>query len=273
MKTFFIIKIIVQFDNMSGVTINGINVFSNDASVQAHLPTIVKAPKLAKYIACLDKRLLDITGLRIDAVKWFCNPNTPDPNKLGFLYMELLATDIRNGKPVPGVVFLRGAAVAVYLRVDVEGKKYVVLTRQIRAPIGGLLDEIPAGMMDDKSCFAGVAMKEIEEETGLVAPSAHCLTPLGAPIVPSAGGCDEEIQLYFWETRVKPEIMEKMKAKIFGAEDENESIRLIFIPVDEYENYLLYMGDVKAICAHQRAAQMGLLTDTCVKTNKCCSIS
>jgi len=258
---------------MSGLTINGINVFSNDAIVQAQLPTIVKTPKLLNYVANLDIKVLDIIGLRIDAVKWFCNPNNPDPRKLGFLYMELLATDKRNGKPVPGVVFLRGGAVAVYLRVVVENKKYVVLTRQIRAPIGGLLDEIPAGMMDDKSCFVGVAMKEIEEETGLVAPSIHCFTELGLPIVPSAGGCDEEIQLYFWETRVKPEIMEKMKTKIFGAADENESIKLIFIPVHEYEDYLLYMSDVKAICAHQRATQMGLLTDTCIKTNRCCCIA
>lgn len=255
---------------MSGLTINGINVFSNDADIHSQLPTIVKAPKLLNYISNLDKHLLDITGLRIDAVKWFCNPKSPDPAKLGFLYMELLATDKRNRKPVPGVVFLRGAAVAVYLRVVVEGKKYVVLTRQIRAPIGGLLDEIPAGMMDDNSCFAGVAIKEIQEETGLAAPSIHCLIELGAPIMPSAGGCDEEIQLYFWETRVNTEIMEKMKAKIFGAPDENESIRLIFIPAHEYEDYLMRMSDVKAICAHQRALQLGLLNDTCIKVDKCC---
>ena len=257
---------------MSGLTIKGINVFSNDAIVQAQLPTIVKAPKLINYVANLDKELLVITGLRIDAVKWFCNPMAPDSTKLGFLYMELLATDKRNGKPVPGVVFLRGGAVAVYLRVDVEGKKYVVLTRQIRAPIGELLDEIPAGMMDDKSCFAGVAIKEIQEETGLVAPNIQSLVELGSPIIPSAGGCDEEIQLYFWETRVKPEIMGKMKEKIFGAPDENESIQLIFIPVEEYEDYLLTIGDVKAICAHQRASQMGLLNDTCIKVDKCCCI-
>jgi len=255
---------------MSSVTINEINVFSNDADVQTQLPTIVLAPKFVAFVEKLDKSLLDIKGIRIDAVKWFCNPTSPDPNKLGFIYMEILATDKRNGKPVPGVVFLRGGAVAVYLRVVVEGKKYVVLTRQIRAPIGGLLDEIPAGMMDDKSCFAGVAIKEIQEETGLVAPSITSLIPLGSPIIPSAGGCDEEIQLYFWETRIKPEIMGKMKLKIFGAPEENESIRLIFIPADEYEDYLLYMNDAKAICAHQRALQMGLLYDTCIKVNDCC---
>jgi ADP-sugar diphosphatase len=257
---------------MTSITIYGINVFSFDVIVQTQLPIIVQAPKLKQYISSLDREILNIKGLRIDAVKWFCNPSSPEPAKLGFLYMELLATDKRNDKPVPGVVFLRGAAVAVYLRVDVEGKKYVVLTRQIRAPIGGLLDEIPAGMMDDKSCFAGVAMKEIEEETGLVAPSMNVLIPLGKPIIPSAGGCDEEIQLYFWETRVKPELVEKMKNKIYGAKDENESIMLVFVPAEEYEANLLYMGDVKAICAHQRAKQMGLLTDTCIKVQKCCCI-
>jgi ADP-sugar diphosphatase len=167
---------------------------------------------------------------------------------------------------------LRGNAVAVYLRIIVEGKKYVVLTRQIRAPYGGLFDEIPAGMMDSGQCFAGVAMKEIKEETGLVAPSIRCLKELGEPIVPSAGGCDEEIKLYFWETEVEPEHMERMKYKIFGAEDENESIKLVFIPVENYEEHLITMGDVKAICAHQRAQQMGLLNDTNVNIGKCCRI-
>ena len=252
------------------VTIGGIKIFSNDVEVQKQLSAIVRAPKFTNFISKLDKKLLDITSIRIDAVKWFCNPKTPDPDKLGFIFMEVLATDKRNAMPVPGVVFLRGNAVAVYLRVVVEGKKYVVLTRQIRAPRGGLLNEIPAGMMDASRCFAGVAMKEIHEETGLVAPSMNCLTELGAPIIPSAGGCDEEIQLYFWETTVESEIMEQMKSKIFGATDENESIQLVFIPVEEYEDHLMIMGDAKAICAHQRALQMGLLNDSWITSRMWC---
>jgi len=257
---------------MSSVSIYGINVFSNDANIKAQLAVIIKAPKFLNFLSELDRNILDIKGLRIDGVKWFCNPASPDPNKLGFLYMELTATDKRTGLAVPCVVFLRGGAVAVYLRVVVENRKFVVLTKQMRVPIGTLVEEIPAGMMDAESCFAGVAMKEISEETGLTAPSIDNLIPLGQPIIPSAGGCDEQIQLFFWETKMKAEVMEKMKTKIFGAVNENETIQLVFVPVEEYEEKLLTMGDVKAICAHQFANKMGLLQDTTciVKVNKCC---
>jgi hypothetical protein len=60
-----------------------------------------------------------------------------------------------------------------------------------------------------------------------------------------------------------------MKRKIYGQPNENETIQLIFVPVEEYEAKLLTMGDVKAICAHQFAQQMGLLDDICVKLGKC----
>ena len=244
----------------STTTVHGIHVFSNDTNIQKQLTAIIEAPKFLKYISNLDKNLLDITELRIDAVKWFCNPIQPDPAKLGFLYMELSATDKRNQKPVPGCIFLRGDAVAVYIRLDVEGTKYVLLTRQLRAPIGGLLDEIPGGMMDEHNCFASVALKEIQEETGLVAPSSDCLVELGPPIIPSGGGCDEEIQMYFWETSVTAERFNQMKNKIFGSVEENESIQLVFIPADEYENHLMTnMRDATSICAHLRASKMGLL--------------
>jgi 8-oxo-dGTP pyrophosphatase MutT (NUDIX family) len=258
---------------VSSPSIYGVPVFSKDAAIVAQLPILVKAPKLRGYVASLDREFLTIIGLRIDGVKWFCNPAAPDPNKLGFLYMELLATDKRNGKPVPGVVFLRGDAVAIYLRVVIGCEKFVVLTRQLRAPVGDLFEEIPAGMMDDQNCFAGVAMKEIYEETGLIAPNIHALIPLGEPIVPSAGGCDERIQLFFWEMKITSELADKMKVKIYGAKDENESIKLVFVPVDEYEAKLMEMGDVKAICAHQRAMQKGLLRDTCIKVGGCCCIA
>jgi ADP-sugar diphosphatase len=173
--------------------------------------------------------------------------------------MELIATDRRNGKPVAGVTFLRGNAVAVYLRVVVEGKKFVLLTKQMRVPLGALVQEIPAGMMDASSNFAGVVMNEITEETGLPAPKIDELIPLGEPIVPSGGGCDERIQLFFWETEISGRTFRQMKKKIYGNEYENESIQLVFIPEEEYEHALFTLGDVKAICAHHFAKQLGLV--------------
>jgi len=254
----------------TSVTFNGIYIFSDNKSIQTQLQIIVMAPKFQNYINSLDRSILEIISLRIDGVKWFCDPDKPDPNKLGFLNMELNAKDKRTTLSVPGVVFLRGNAVAVYVIIDVEGKKYVLLTKQMRVPLGRLIEEIPAGMMDSNNCFAGVAMKEISEETGLTAPSVNELISLGGQIIPSAGGCDEQIQLFFWQTTVSPDLLEQMKNKIYGAEDENESIQLVFVPFEKYEDKLLVMGDVKAICAHQFAKKMGLLEDTIVNTSRCC---
>ena len=253
---------------MPNVVVNDITIYSDVPSIDEHLNIIVSAPKFLSFIHSIDKEILFVKDVKIIAVKWFCNPANPVPERLGFLYMEVNATDKRTGKEVPGSVFLRGGAVAVYIRVEVEGKKYVVLTKQIRVPMGGLVEEIPAGMMDEKSCFAGVAIKEISEETGLEPPSFNSLVSLGDPIKPSAGGCDEQIQLFFWETQVSPENLEKMKKKIFGAPDENESIQLVFVPIEDYETRLLTMGDVKATCAHLYAKNMGLLEEF-NKVKKC----
>jgi ADP-sugar diphosphatase len=246
---------------MPVLVVNNIAIYSEIPSIHEHLSTIISASKFHNFIYSIDKKILCVKSVKIIAVKWFCNPAMPTPDKLGFVYMEVNATDNRTGKEVPGVVFLRGCAVAVYIRIEVEGKKYVVLTKQVRVPMGGLVEEIPAGMMDDNSCFAGVAIKEISEETGLKPPSFNSLIQLGDPIKPSAGGCDEQIQLFFWETKVSSENLEKMKTKIFGAPDENESIQLIFVPIEDYEARLLTMGDVKATCAHLYAKNMGLLEE------------
>lgn len=246
---------------MSSITYNEIHIFSDNETIQKQLPIIIQAPKFINYISTLDKNILNIRDLRINNVKWFCNPSNPDPKKLGFLYMELNATDIRTGQPVPGIVFLRGNAVAVYIIVQVEDKKYVILTRQMRIPLGRLVDEIPAGMMDAENNFSGVAIKEISEETGLTTPSITDLILLGNPIIPSAGGCDEQIQLFLWKTTISLEKFKEIQEKIHGAANENESIKLIFIPFEEYEEKLLTLGDVKAICAHQFAKQTGLLNE------------
>jgi ADP-sugar diphosphatase len=239
---------------MSQFKLNNIEVYSTVESIQAQMEIIIQSQKLKNYINNLDLYTLDVKKIRVDAVKWFCAPHAISPEKLGFLFMEVECINKETGQPVPGVVFLRGDSVAVYIVLEVEGKNYVVLTEQFRVPCGRKILEIPAGMMDGSNNFAGVAMKEITEETGLKAPNIEDLLPLGNAIIPSGGGCDESIELFFWKTSVDKENLEKMKAKIFGAPDENESIRLVFIPEEEFESKLVSeIGDVKAICAYFRA--------------------
>jgi len=249
-------KLLLQ--RMTSQIINGIYIYSNNIEIQTQLTTIVEAPKFKKFISSLDTNILEITGIEIYGVKWFCNPKSPIAEKLGFLYLEMFASDKRNGKPVPGIVFLRGDAVAVYLRVRYNDEMFVVLTKQARCPAGGVVLEIPAGMMDDSDSFVGVAMKEITEETGIVAPSKNSLTYL-TKIWPSPGGCDEAIEIFYLEVDIDEEKFNKMTSETYGAENENESIQLMLIPEDDYEDILMTMGDVKAITAHFAAIKKKLI--------------
>lgn len=129
--------------------------------------------------------------------------------RVGFLKFKCDAE--HHGKPIPGIVFARGGSVAVLVLLraaDGAGPcvramrlripcmrahstyaspvcRYVLLVRQPRLPIGArAFPEIPAGMIDDSGSFAGVAAREMEEETGLrlEARDAHMDVPCGRPI-------------------------------------------------------------------------------------------
>ena len=69
-----------------------------------------------------------------------------------------------NGKPLPGIVFMRGNSVAI---LPIVNEQYVLLTNQYRIPIGMNFQEIPAGMIDGNEVFCGAAARELEEECGI----------------------------------------------------------------------------------------------------------
>jgi ADP-sugar diphosphatase len=66
---------------------------------------------------------------------------------------------------IPGIVLLRGDAVAVLIRViSPVGKSYALLVQQARIPLGHLSAlELPAGMLDGSSNFMGTAAQELKE--------------------------------------------------------------------------------------------------------------
>lgn len=256
---------------MSEFIIRNIPVFSADPNIQKVMPIIMTAPKFVNYMDRLDLASLKVSHVEIFKAIWFCAPSAIAPEKLGFLFMEVKGKNKETGKDIPGIVFLRGGAVAVYIIVEFACVEYVVLTEQFRTPCGKKILELPAGMMDASSNFAGVAMKELAEETGLSPPNISDLVYLGAPIIPSGGGCDEEIQLFFWRTTTTPDNFKKMQTAIYGSEEENETIRLRFIPLNQYERELLEnVRDAKAHSAHLMASIMGLVKKPMVPTQQRC---
>jgi 8-oxo-dGTP pyrophosphatase MutT (NUDIX family) len=131
--------------------------------------------------------------------------------RVGFVKFAVQGTF--QGKPVPGVVFARGGAVAILPVLTCGAERWVVCCRQPRLPVGRHFLEIPAGMMDGKGSFVGVAAKEMAEETGIeihegdlqdltqlaygpgepCGPGGHEAAAAGGALhgmYPSVGGCD-----------------------------------------------------------------------------------
>ena len=173
--------------------------------------------------------------------------------------------EIRNssGESLPGVVFLRGGAVAVLVIVEeeeVEGEKegegkreqWTILTCQPRVPVGALkFLEIPAGMIDSAGKVTGKATDEIKEELGITIDAEKlidlcalteqmCKGPEGREgagtgaaeeklevgMYPSAGGSDEYIKLYAYVHRVGKGGVEELEGRIGGNREEGERIVL-----------------------------------------------
>lgn len=150
---------------------------------------------------------------------------------------------------------------------DRQDEAYVVLTVQPRIAAGSLgFVELPAGMLDDQSNFAGAAAKEMEEELGLVISREEltCLTDRAAEIkmarrggeesggggaadqaqaasapsetlpfamFPSAGGCDEYVKIFAHERRVPRETLREWEGKYGGLRDHGEMITLKLVPL------------------------------------------
>ena len=190
--------------------------------------------KFKKWLQSIDPKIT-VTRIVIQSVDMF-GPN------VGFIKLKADATF--NGKPIPGIVFIRGNSVAILVILTCEGKRWVVWTKQPRLAIGSsCCVEIPAGMMDDENNFVGVAAKELAEETGIKI-TGDKLIPLG-DMHPSPGGCDEMISLFCYEQEVSPEELASFQGKCTGSFEEGEVIILEIMPYKK----TIDSTDAKALCA------------------------
>ena len=170
--------------------------------------------------------------------------------KVGFIKFN--ANAFVDGKFVPGIVFMRGGAVAILVILACEGKDYVLLVKQPRVPVGDdAYPEIPAGMLDGSGHFGGMAAKELKQETEIeieekdltdmtkIAFEDHpdALKSAYRGIVPSCGGSDEFIRLYHYRKEVERAELEKIRKKNgLGVRAEGETIALGVVPFEEVWN-------------------------------------
>ncbi|CAN6215297.1 unnamed protein product [Urochloa humidicola] len=138
---------------------------------------------------------------------------------------------------------------------------------KVRVPIGKFVLELPAGMLDDeKGDFVGTAVREVEEETGIklnledMVDLTALLNPAtGGRILPSPGGCDEEIGLFLYRGRADEETIRSLQGKETGLRDHGELIKLRVVL---YSQLWRSTADAKALCAialYEMAKREGLL--------------
>ncbi|XP_071700343.1 nudix hydrolase 14, chloroplastic-like [Rutidosis leptorrhynchoides] len=187
--------------------------------------------------------------------------------RVGFVKFKADIIDKETGQKVPGIVFARGPAVAVLILLDSEGTTYTVLTDQVRVPIGRPILELPAGMLDDNvGDVIGTAIREVEEETGIklnlddMVDLTSFLDPsTGCKVVPSPGGCDEELSLLLYRGSVSADVIKQLQGKETGLREHGELIKVRVVP---YETLWRMTPDAKvlmSVAIYEMAKKQGLL--------------
>ncbi|KAG6467238.1 nudix hydrolase 14, chloroplastic-like [Zingiber officinale] len=186
---------------------------------------------------------------------------------VGFLKFKANIVDKETQTKIPGIVFARGPAVAVLILLDSGGKTYVVLTEQPRVPVGKLILEIPAGMIDDEAGdIIGTAVREVEEEIGIslkkenmVNLTAFLDPNTGCKVFPSPGGCDEELSLFLYKGTADEETIAALQGKEMGLRDHGELIKVHVVPYDRLWQVTADMKALAAIALYEMAKRNGLL--------------
>lgn len=209
------------------------------------IAAVTASKQFTDWVASMDADRFVVSAVHFQSVDMF-GP------KIGFIKFKASITD-KSGKPLPGIVFMRGGCVAMLCVLTCKDKKYTVLTVQPR-PASGRFDfvEIPAGMLDGSGNFAGVAAKELDEELGLKIDSKDLIdlsekAGHSRGVFVSPGGTDETIRLFVYEQEVTQDELAAMHGKCTGLLSEGEQITLRVVALDDD---ILTIDDGKTIVAY-----------------------
>lgn len=153
------------------------------------------------------------------------------PKRDGTILFALIKADVRDpeGRPLPGYALLRGHAVVVVTEVVNRdtGEKRFLMIRQRRIGSGAETLEFPAGMTDEHiDDPLAVALKELEEETGLTARPDQMIPLCPRPLYSSSGLNDEAIWFYGCSLELPGERYHALQDGETGKAEEGEFIRL-----------------------------------------------
>ncbi|MEM7182381.1 MAG: NUDIX hydrolase [Spirochaetota bacterium] len=142
-----------------------------------------------------------------------------------FGLVDLDAKDSQGQKLLPAVL-LRGHYVCVLVcLIDKSSKKrQYLLVKQRRVADGSIFYEHPAGMCDNEEDPWAVAIKEVQEETGLNINKENLSLLVEKPLFSSPGLLDESGYFFCCEIELSQQEILSFANKATGAEGENEFI-------------------------------------------------
>jgi len=170
-----------------------------------------------------------------------------------FSFLEIDATSPESQK-LPSSVLLRGHFVSVVtcLRDKDNKKRYYLLVKQRRVATGGFFYEHPAGMCDNETDPYKVALKEVEEETGLKIQKEDLFLLHEKILYSSPGLLDEAGYFFGCEIELPQRQIQEFQNKITGAKQENEYIQTFLCPEEEIFNYLQNSNGILATLLFQK---------------------
>ncbi len=170
-----------------------------------------------------------------------------------FSLLHLKAKD-KEGVPLLPMVLLRGHFVSVVtVLIDIISKeKYFLLVKQRRVANGAIFYEHPAGMCDSELDPYFVAVKEVQEETGLNIKREDLFLLWDKPLYSSPGLLDEAGYFFYCEIQMNSQELYSFKNKMTGAKDENEHIETFLCPEMDILNYIENSNGVLASLLYLR---------------------
>jgi ADP-sugar diphosphatase len=176
-------------------------------------------------------------GCKVNEIQTLHEIRKPD----GTMLFSLIDTDVTSpeGTRLPNIVFIRGHACVIVPRIENSstGEKKFLMVNQRRIGNGQMSLEFPAGMLDEHSGDpTGVALKELEEETGLQLNSESIFLLHDKLLYSSVGGSDEGIYYYGCTATVDNTTFLSFKNRLTGNRSEHEWITVELISREDAES-------------------------------------
>ena len=219
-------------------------------------PVVLESRIYREWLEASQKKFV-VTKVHFSSVDFLRKGRQP-------LFIKLTATaTLPDGRPVHGIVLVRGNAVGILVVLRCEGKKYLLLVRQPRFAISEQASlEIPAGILDWTGDYRKVALSELKEEAQIDAEESELIDLMdfwyqgkSDGFAASCGLLDERIRLYAIERDVTPEQLRAMDGKDQQYTEEIEWIRTEVLPYEEAARQFVDGKNLIALFLYERWLQ------------------